>query len=122
LLDTGGFVAEGSGENIFIVMDGQIKTPATGCILNGITRQTAITLMTDRGLTIHETQLTRNDLYCADEVFFTGTAAEVTPIIEIDHRTIGNGKPGPIATQLLGDYLNAVQNKETHHPKWLTKV
>ncbi|OFZ78636.1 MAG: branched-chain-amino-acid transaminase [Bdellovibrionales bacterium RIFOXYD1_FULL_44_7] len=108
LLDTDGYLAEGSGENIFIVKDGVIKTTPLTAILNGITRQTILAYLKEQGHTVIETRFTRDELWCADEVFLTGTAAEITPIREIDYRLIGKGeylgKPGPITMQVQRDY------------------
>ncbi|MFV2005671.1 MAG: branched-chain amino acid transaminase, partial [Gammaproteobacteria bacterium] len=100
LLDTSGYVMEGSGENIFVVRDGELFTPDLTSALDGITRRTIFTLAADMGLVIHERRITRDEVYIADEAFFTGTAAEVTPIRELDGRAIGNGERGPITKRL----------------------
>ncbi len=100
LLDDHGFVAEGSGENIFIVRDGVLYTPDTSSALEGITRDTLMELAADIGLTVREKRISRDEVYLADEAFFTGTAAEVTPIREVDNRVIGNGGRGPLTEQL----------------------
>ncbi len=122
LLDVNGQAMEGSGENIFLVRDGRLATPPTTSILEGITRDTIITLAQETGLTVAERPITRDELYIADETFFTGTAAEVTPIREIDGRTIGDGKPGPVTKQLQSLYLNQVNGRRSEHSEWLTLV
>ena len=98
LLDTDGFVAEGSGENIFLVINGVLYTPELTTALDGITRDTVFTLAAEMGIPVNERRITRDEVYIADEAFFTGTAAEVTPIRELDNRAIGSGKRGPITT------------------------
>lgn len=122
LLDVDGFVAEGSGENIFLVRDGIIYTPELTAALDGITRQTTITLAKDLGYEIIERRITRDEVYIADEVFFTGTAAEVTPIREVDNRTIGNGGRGPITEKLQTLFFDQVQGRRKEYPQWLTPV
>jgi branched-chain amino acid aminotransferase len=123
LLDTQGYVSEGSGENIFIVKKGKLTTPPlSSSILAGITRDTIITLAREEGLTLVEDRITRDELYLADEAFFTGTAAEVTPIREVDHRAIGDGKVGPVTKRLQARYFDVVKGSDTHHPEWLTRV
>ncbi len=122
LLDVDGFVAEGSGENIFLVRDGIIYTPELTAALDGITRQTTITLAKDLGYEIIERRITRDEVYIADEVFFTGTAAEVTPIREVDNRTIGNGGRGPITEKLQTLFFDQVQGRRKEYPQWLTLV
>jgi len=99
LLDTAGFVSEGSGENIFIVRDGVVKTTPLTSILEGITRNSIIKIACDEGFEVQERRFTRDEVYISDEAFFTGTAAEITPIREVDGRTIGDGKPGRITRQ-----------------------
>lgn len=121
LLDTDGYVAEGPGENIFIVRRGVLKTPPLTSVLDGITRDTIMTLAAELHIPVKEERLTRDDLYIADEAFFTGTAAEVTPIREIDDRTIGPGQPGPI-TLKLQDTFFAVVRGQADHPDWLTAL
>lgn len=121
-LDTDGFVAEGSGENIFMIKDGAIKTTPLTSILGGITRATLIELARAEGLRVEEQRFTRDELYCADEVFFTGTAAEITPIREIDNRTIGDGKPGPITRKLSSRFFDVVLGRDAKHKNWLTYV
>jgi len=109
LLDTAGYVCEASGENIFIVKDGVLKTPPLTSILPGITRDCIITIARDLGLKVKEDRFSRDELYLADEAFFTGTAAEVTPIREVDGRIIGPGQPGPITKQIQAAYFAAVK-------------
>lgn len=120
LLDPQGFVGEGSGENIFVVKDGSITTPPTKYILPGITRNSAIELARHLGYTVKEENITRNQLYLADEVFFTGTAVEVTPIREIDHHKIGEGKPGPVTLKLLDLFFKVARGENADFRKWLT--
>lgn len=123
LMDVQGYVSEGSGENIFLVKRGHLITPPlSASILEGITRDTIITLAREEGLTVHEQMVTRDQLYLADEVFLTGTAAEVTPIREIDDRKIGEGKIGPITKRLQQRYFDVVRGSDESHPEWLTKV
>jgi branched-chain amino acid aminotransferase len=122
LLDTDGYVAEGSGENVFMVRKGVIKTPPLTSILEGITRETIIELAAERGMKLVEERFTRDELYVADEAFFTGTAAEITPIREVDNRKIGTGKPGPITKVLQAAYFDCVNGREKKHEKWLTYV
>jgi branched-chain amino acid aminotransferase len=122
LLDSQGYVAEGSGENIFIVRDGVLYTPELTSALEGITRDTIMTLAAEEGLQIREKRITRDEVYVADEAFFTGTAAEVTPIREVDDRTIGNGGRGPITEKLQTLYFDQVHGRREDHPEWLTLV
>ena len=122
LLDPEGYVAEGSGENIFVIKDGRIYTPETTTALNGITRKTIFRLAADRGYTIHEKRITRDEVYIADEAFFTGTAAEVTPIREVDGRAIGSGDRGPITERLQSMYFDQVHGRRSENPHWLTFV
>ncbi len=122
LLDVDGYVAEGSGENIFIVKDGVIYTPDLTSALNGITRNTIFTLCNELGVEIKEKRITRDEVYIADEAFFTGTAAEVTPIREVDNRAIGNGSRGPITEKLQTMYFDVVHGRHHVHPEWLTLV
>lgn len=122
LLDAQGYVAEGSGENIFVVKDGVIYTPALTSCLNGITRNTIFALAKEIGVEVREKLLTRDEIYIADEAFFTGTAAEVTPIRELDGRIIGAGRRGPITTQLQQLYFDAVHGRLAQHRNWLTPV
>lgn len=121
LLDTEGFVAEGSGENIFIVSNGVIYTPDLTSALDGITRKTIFKLAEEQGLPpIVEKRITRDEVYTADEAFFTGTAAEVTPIREIDNRVIGNGTRGPITEKLQALYFDVVHGRTRGHEDWLS--
>ncbi len=122
LLDVDGFVAEGSGENIFIVRDGVIYTPELTSALEGITRDTIFTLAQDNGLVIREKRITRDEVYIADEAFFTGSAAEVTPIRELDGRSIGNGSRGPITEQLQSQYFDLVHGRLDQYQDWLDYV
>ncbi len=122
LLDVDGFVAEGSGENLFMVKDGKIYEPELNSALIGITRDAIITLAQDMGYTVGAKRITRDDLYIADEAFFTGTAAEVTPIRELDGRTIGSGQRGPITAKLQQAFFNCVNGKSEKHADWLTPV
>ncbi len=122
LLDAEGYVAEGSGENIFIVRDGVLYTPELTSALDGITRDTIITLAEERGYTVREKRITRDEVYIADEAFFTGTAAEVTPIREVDGRVIGAGRRGPVTERLQTLYFDQVHGRRPEHPDWLTAV
>jgi branched-chain amino acid aminotransferase len=122
LLDVDGFVAEGAGENVFIVKDGVIYEPEIASALIGITRHSVITLARELGYTVVSKRLTRDDIYIADEAFFTGTAAEVTPIRELDNRQIGEGKRGPITTKLQSLFFDVVNGKVPAHADWLAKV
>jgi len=123
LLDPQGYVSEGSGENIFVVRKGALCTPPlSSSILAGITRDTVIALAREEGIPVHEDRITRDELYLADEAFFTGTAAEVTPIREVDNRPIGEGKPGPITKRLQSRYFDVVKGADTSHPEWLTAL
>ena len=122
LLDVDGYVAEGSGENIFLVKDGVIYTPDLTSALIGITRNTIFTFCKDLGIEIKEKRITRDEVYIADEAFFTGTAAEVTPIREVDNRTIGCGSRGPITEKLQTLYFDVVHGRHHVHPEWLTLV
>jgi branched-chain amino acid aminotransferase len=123
LLDVDGFVAEGSGENIFIIRNGKLYTPDLTSALEGITRDTIITLAKDElGLEVIEKRITRDEVYSADEAFFTGTAAEVTPIRELDNRAIGEGSRGPITEKLQSLYFDVVKGKNAKYEHWLTLV
>ncbi len=122
LLDVNGYVMEGSGENIFIVRDGVIYTPDLTSALDGITRNTVMCLADELGIPVVEKRITRDEVYIADEAFFTGSAAEVTPIREVDNRTIGNGGRGPITERLQELYFDQVQGRRAEHPEWLTYV
>lgn len=122
LLDAEGYVMEGSGENVFIVNDGVLYTPDLTSALDGITRKTVIQLAHEAGLNTIEKRITRDEVYTADEAFFTGTAAEVTPIREIDGRAIGEGTRGPITEQLQKTYFDVVHGRSPQHTDWLTYV
>jgi branched-chain amino acid aminotransferase len=122
LLDTAGYVCEASGENIFIVKDGVLKTPPLTSILPGITRDCVIAIAKDLGLKVKEDRFSRDELYLADEAFFTGTAAEVTPIREVDARIIGSGQPGPITKQIQAAYFAAVKGENVRYEHWLTYI
>ncbi len=121
-LDVDGFVAEGSGENIFIVRDGVIYTPDLTSALDGITRATVMQLAEEEGFKVVVKRITRDEVYVADEAFFTGTAAEVTPIREVDGRTIGRGSRGPITELLQSKYFDVVHGRSPAHRDWLTAV
>ena len=122
LLDVDGFVAEGSGENLFLVKDGTIWEPELTSALTGITRSSVIELAAGLGYTVRAKRLTRDDIYIADECFFTGTAAEVTPIRELDGRSIGAGKAGPVTQALQKAFFDVVTGKDRKHRHWLTPV
>ncbi|MDD2934760.1 MAG: branched-chain amino acid transaminase [Methylotenera sp.] len=122
LLDVDGFVAEGSGENVFIVRNGKLYTPDLTSALEGITRDTIVQLASELGIPVIEKRITRDEVYGADEAFFTGTAAEVTPIRELDRRSIGAGTAGPITKQLQKLYFDVVTGKSAEHASWLTLV
>jgi len=122
LLDVDGFVAEGSGENFFLVRDGIIYTPELTSALDGITRQTVIQLAKEEGYQVVEKRITRDEVYIADEAFFTGTAAEVTPIRELDRRMIGEGSRGPITEVLQRKYFDVVHGRSAAHHPWLATV
>tara|TARA_B000000609_G_C23876564_1_gene190858 strand:- start:85 stop:543 length:459 start_codon:yes stop_codon:yes gene_type:complete len=122
LLDNEGYVAEGSGENIFLVENGELVTPELTSCLEGITRDSVITLARDLGYKVTERRITRDEVYVADEAFFTGTAAEVLPISEVDRRTIGSGGRGPVTEQLQTTYFDQVMGKRTTYPDWNTQV
>jgi branched-chain amino acid aminotransferase len=122
LLDVDGFVAEGSGENFFMVRDGVLYTPELTSALDGITRRTIMQYAKDLDLELREERITRDEVYVADEAFFTGTAAEVTPIRELDGRAIGSGKRGPITEKLQQMYFDQVHGRRSDYPGWLTMV
>ncbi len=122
LLDTDGFVSEGSGENVFIVRNGKIYTPDLASCLDGITRDSVITLAEDLGFKIIEKRITRDEFYTCDEAFFTGTAAEITPIRELDNRVIGSGTRGPITEKLQSLFFDVVAGKTPQYASWLTYV
>jgi branched-chain amino acid aminotransferase len=123
LLDANGYVSEGSGENIFIVKKGVLHTPdLSSSILEGITRDTVMTIARELGIPVHECRITRDQLWLADEAFFTGTAAEITPIREVDNRAIGEGTVGPITKRIQERFFDIVRGTDTSHPEWLSKV
>ena len=122
MLDTQGLVSEASGENVFVVREGVLATPTLQSVLGGITRSTVIELALDKGIPVEERAITRDELYVADEVFLTGTAAEVTPIREIDRRTIGSGGRGPISATLQSAFFDVVAGRNRKHERWLTYV
>ena len=122
LLDVDGFVSEGSGENVFIVRDGKLYTPDPSSALIGLTRDTIIQLAGEIGIEVIEKRITRDEVYIADEAFFTGTAAEVTPIRELDNRTIGRGSRGPITEKLQTMYFDLVHGRTASHPEWRTYI
>jgi branched-chain amino acid aminotransferase len=122
LLDTEGYVAEGSGENIFIIRNQTLKTTPLTSILEGITRDSIIEIARDEGIDVIEERFTRDELYISDEAFFTGTAAEVTPVREVDGRTIGKGMPGKITKRLQSLFFDIVKGKDKKHESWLTRV
>ena len=122
LLDTEGYVSEGSGVNIFIARDGFLKTTPLTSILEGITRNSIIEIAKDEGIRIAEERFTRDEVYIADEAFFTGTAAEVTPIRDLDNRVIGNGKPGRITKKLQSIFFDSVKGKNKRYESWLTYI
>lgn len=115
-------MSEGSGENFFLVNNGKLYTPDLSSCLDGITRDTVITLAKDAGIEVIEKRITRDEVYTADEAFFTGTAAEVTPIRELDNRTIGSGARGPITEKLQSAFFDIVSGKNAKYAHWLTKV
>ncbi len=122
LLDTEGYVAEGSSENVFIVRDGEVLQPETTSALDGITRRTVETLAREAGLTVRAKRITRDEVVCADEVFLTGTAAEITPVVEVDRRRIGTGQPGPVTRLLQQRYFACVRGEDASHTAWLTPI
>ncbi|MBO6849171.1 MAG: branched-chain amino acid transaminase [Marinobacter sp.] len=122
LLDNEGYVAEGSGENIFILRDGVLHTPELTSCLEGITRATILDFARELNIPVKERRITRDEVYIADEAFFTGTAAEVLPIRELDGRVIGAGKRGPLTEKLQAMYFDAVKGKSAEHGSWLTHV
>ena len=122
LLDPEGYVSEGTGENIFIVRRGRLKTTPLTSILEGITRNSVIELAREQGIMVLEERFTRDEMYIADEVFVTGTAAELTPVREIDRRRIGTGKPGPVTAALQKQFFAIVRGEDSSHDSWLTRV
>lgn len=122
LLDVDGFVAEGPGENLFLVKNGVLFTPELGSALEGITRDTALRLARDLGIETREKRITRDELYCADEAFYSGTAAEITPIREVDWRPIGDGKRGPVTEKLQRAYFECARGENSRHADWVFPV
>ena len=123
MLDPQGYVAEGTGENIFVIKNGVVRTPpSSAAILNGITRDTTIQLLGEQGVDVRQESIARDELYVADEVFLTGTAAEITPVRDIDHRKIGRGEAGPITRRLQEAFFGVVKGKDTKHDHWLSYV
>ena len=122
LLDTEGYVSEGAGENLFIVKSGRLFTPDLASCLDGITRDSVMTIAKDFGIEIVEKRITRDEIYCADEAFFTGTAAEVTPIRELDDRSIGEGQRGPITEKIQACFFEAVLGRAPKYQSWLSPI
>ena len=122
LLDTQGLVSEASGENLFVVRDGVLATPSLYSVLGGVTRDSVLEIARDKGIEVEERAITRDELYVADEVFLTGTAAEVTPIREIDRRQIGAGARGPVTALLQTAYFDVVTGRDRKHERWLTHL
>ena len=122
LLDPEGYVAEGAGENLFIVKQGKLFTPDLTSCLEGITRATVLQIAEELGLSVQEKRITRDEVYCCDEAFFTGTAAEVTPIRELDGRQIGIGRRGPITAQIQAKYFDVVNGRSAQHDNWLAYI
>jgi len=122
MLDVDGYAAEGCGENLFVVRDGAIKTPPIATVLEGVTRNTAFVLLKEAGYEVTEQRFTRDEVYIADEAFFTGTAAEVTPIRSLDDRSVGADGPGPITKRLQQDYFAVTKGRRAEHSEWLTYV
>ena len=122
LLDTDGYVSEGAGENVFIIKNGKIYTPDLASCLDGITRDAVLTMARDLGIEVIEKRITRDEVYCADEAFFTGTAAEITPIRELDNRQIGIGSRGPVTEKLQSLFFDVVGGKSDKYRHWLTNV
>ena len=120
MLDTEGYVSEASGENIFMVKDGRIKTPPLTSILEGITRDSVITITKDRGFELIEERFTRDELYTADEAFLTGTAAEVTPVCEIDDRVVGIGRPGSITKEIQSTFFKVTRGELEQYTRWIS--
>ena len=122
LLDTEGYVSEGSGENVFLVRRGKLYTPDLASCLDGITRDAVITIARDEGLEVIEKRITRDEVYCADEAFFTGTAAEITPIRELDNRQIGAGQRGPVTEKIQSRFFDVVNGRAPEYAHWLAHV
>jgi branched-chain amino acid aminotransferase len=123
MLDPQGYVAEGTGENIFIIKRDVVRTPPTSAaILSGITRDTVIHLLREQGVEVREEPISRDELYIADEVFLTGTAAEITPVREIDHRRIGRGEAGPVTRRVQEAFFSIVKGADAKHDHWLSFI
>ncbi len=122
LLDTEGYVSEGPGENVFVVRNGTIYTPDVASCLDGITRNSVLTMARDLGIPVVEKRITRDEMYCCDEAFFSGTAAEITPIRELDNRTIGEGRRGPITEQIQSLFFKVVAGEDDRYRDWLAHV
>jgi branched-chain amino acid aminotransferase len=122
LLDTDGYVSEGSGENVFVVRNGKLYTPDLASCLDGITRDAVLTMARDLGIETVEKRITRDEMYCCDEAFFTGTAAEITPIRELDNRTLGNGGRGPMTEKLQALFFDVMAGRAPQYAHWLTPV
>ena len=122
MLDVDGYAAEGCGENLFIVRNGRVKTPPIATVLEGVTRNSAIELLRRAGHEVVEERFTRDEIYIADEAFFTGTAAEITPIRSLDDREIGEGKPGPITRALQDEYFAVIKGQREEYSQWLTYI
>ena len=123
MLNTDGFVAEGSGENLFLIRDGVVRTPSLASgVLEGLTREAVITMLRDDGYDVIEESITRTDLYYADEIFMTGTAAEVTPIREVDDRPVGDGRPGPVTKRAQEMFMDAVTGANERYADWLDYI
>jgi branched-chain amino acid aminotransferase len=122
MLDTEGYVSEASGENIFMLRKGILKTTPLTSVLDGITRDAVITIAEEKGIKIKEERFTRDELYIADEAFFTGTAAEITPIREVDNRKIGEGKPGEITKSIQKEFFDIAKGKNLKYRRWLTSL
>jgi branched-chain amino acid aminotransferase len=122
LLDNEGYVAEGTGENIFLITKGELHTPELTSCLAGITRDTVMTMAREMGMPIRERRITRDEVYIADEVFLTGTAAEVLPVRQVDGRIIGNGGRGPLTQRLQTGYFDQVRGNTSEHPEWHAAV
>jgi len=121
-LDVNGYLSEGSGENVFVVRNGKLYTPDLASCLDGITRDAVLTMARDLGIEVIEKRITRDEMYCCDEAFFTGTAAEITPIRELDNREIGDGKRGPMTEKLQTLFFDAIAGKAPQYRHWLTLV
>ena len=122
ILDTNGYVSEGTGQNIFIVRNGVLMTPPLPSVLEGITRKSIMEMAEKAKIKVCETNFTRDEIYIADEAFFTGTAAEVTPVREVDGRTIGTGKPGPVTGKLQKLFFRIVKGEARAYKSWLTYI